>query len=156
MVLYWKLESSKTLSTGPLPEIKKSKDRVTILLTCNITGSIKLPPLFIHKFKIPRDMNGINKSKLPVDYFWNSSAWMQTSIWNEYLKLLNKRMKKMNRNILLLVDNAPVHKIENPSSLSNIIVHYLPSNTTASLQSANARIINFFKVCILLILLKIL
>ena len=101
-------------------------------------------------------MNGINKSKLPVDYFWNSSAWMQTSIWNEYLKLLNKRMKKMNRNILLLVDNAPVHKIENPSSLSNITVHYLPTNTTASLQPADARIINSFKVCILLILLKIL
>ena len=101
-------------------------------------------------------MNGINKSKLPVDYFWNSSAWMQTSIWNEYLKLLNKRMKKMNRNILLLVDNAPVHKIENPSSLSNITVHYYLPNTTASLQPADARIINSFKVCILLILLKIL
>lgn len=150
------MEPSKTLSTGPLSGTKKSKDRVTILLTCNITGSIKLPPLFIHKFKTPRDMNGINKSKLPVDYFWNSSAWMQTSIWNEYLKLLNKRMRKMNRKILLLVDNAPVHKIENPSLLTNITVHYLPPNTTANLQPADAGIINSFKVCILLILLKFL
>jgi hypothetical protein len=38
-------------------------------------------------------MAGYNKSKLPVDYYWNKSAWMQSSIWNEYLKLLNKRMK---------------------------------------------------------------
>ena len=65
-------------------------------------------------------------------------------------------MKKMNRNILLLVDNIPVHKIENSSSLSNITVHYLSPNTTASLQPTDAGIINSFKVCILLILLKIL
>ena len=62
----------------------------------------------------------------------------------------------MNRNILLLVDNIPVDKIENSSSLSNITVYYLLSNITDSLQPADARIINSFKVCILLILLKIL
>ena len=47
----------------------------------------------------------------------------------------------MNRNILLLVDNAPVHKIENPSSLLNITVHYLPPNTTASLQPAEQELL---------------
>ncbi len=94
-------------------------------------------------------MIGINKSKLPVDYFWNKSAWMQTSIWNEYLKLLNQRMKGLNKHILLLVDNASVHNIENPSSLTNITFHYLPPNTIAHLQPADAGIINSFKVCIL-------
>jgi len=72
--LYWELEPSKTLSTGPLSGTKKSKNRVTILLTFNATGSMKLPALFIHKYKTSRDLTGIDKSKLPVDYFWNKSA----------------------------------------------------------------------------------
>jgi hypothetical protein len=79
---------------------------------------------------------------------------MQTSIWNKYLEILNQRMKKQNRKILLLVDNAPVHFVNfvnNPELLTNITVHYLPPNTTAHLQPADAGIINSFKVCILFI-----
>ena len=55
---------------------------MTILLTFNATGLTKLPPLFIHKFKTPRDMIDYDKSKLPVDYYWNKKSWMQVSIWN--------------------------------------------------------------------------
>lgn len=80
--LFWELEPSRTLSIGPLHGVKKSKKRVTLLLTINATGSVKLPPLFINKNKTPRDMIGIDKSKLPVDYYWNEKAWMQVSIWN--------------------------------------------------------------------------
>ncbi len=117
------MEPSKTLSTGPLSGTKKSKNRVTILLTFNATGSMKLPALFIHKYKTPRDLTGIDKSKLPVDYFWNKSAWMQKSIWNKYLELLNKKMKRLDKKILLLVDNATVHAVDNPELLTNITIH---------------------------------
>ncbi|GBB93980.1 hypothetical protein RclHR1_02270004 [Rhizophagus clarus] len=78
--LYWELEPSETLSIGLLSEIKKSKNRVTLLLIFNATGSIKLFALFIHKYQIPRDLIDINKSKLSIDYFWNKKAWMQISI----------------------------------------------------------------------------
>ena len=61
-------------------------------------------------------------------------------------------MKKQNRKFLLLVDNAPVHNISNPELLTNITIHYLPSNTTAHLQPADAGIINSFKVYILFII----
>jgi len=61
-------------------------------------------------------------------------------------------MKKQNRKILFLVDNAPVHHINNPNLLTNITVHYLPPNTTAHLQPADAGIINSFKVCIIIYL----
>ncbi|GES91877.1 tigger transposable element-derived protein 6-like [Rhizophagus clarus] len=131
---------------SPLSGIKKSKNRVTLLLTFNATGSVKLPALFIHKYQTPRDLIGIDKLKLPVDYFWNKKAWMQTSIWNKYLELLNQRMKKQNKKIFLLVDNAPVHSVSNPELLTNITIHYLPPNTTAHLQPADAGIINSFKV----------
>ena len=112
----------------------------------NATGTVKLPPLFIHKYQTPRDMLGVDKSKLPVDYYWNAKAWMQVSIWNQYLKKLNQKMVKENKNILLLFDNAPVHILDESTLLTNITLHHLPPNTTTHLQPADAGIINSFKV----------
>ncbi|EXX70733.1 Pdc2p [Rhizophagus irregularis DAOM 197198w] len=58
--LFWQLEPSKTLAQGPVTGTKKSKNRVTILLTCNATGEDKLKPLFIHKYKNPRPLRGMS------------------------------------------------------------------------------------------------
>ena len=55
-------------------------------------------------------------------------------------------MRLQNRHILLLVDNVPVHKIDENIDLTNVVVHFLPPNTTAYLQSCDAGIINSFKV----------
>ncbi|GBC07324.1 hypothetical protein RclHR1_00740007 [Rhizophagus clarus] len=52
--LYWNLEPSKILAQGPLLRKKKSKKRVTLLLTCNATGTEKLKPLFIHTYQNPQ------------------------------------------------------------------------------------------------------
>ena len=60
----------------------------------------------------------------------------------EYLKNLNNLMLASNRNILLLLDNAPVH----PSiELSNVKLVFLPPNTTAGTQPLDAGIIKSFK-----------
>jgi hypothetical protein len=144
--LYWKMEPNRGLSTGPISGIKLNKERVTILLTCNATGSEKLTPLFIHKYENPRPIRGINKETLPVDYYWNSKAWMQVSIWNDYLKKLDHKMRTTNRNILLLIDNAPTHSLMDNLVLTNIKIHHLPPNTTAHLQPCDAGIIHSFKV----------
>jgi hypothetical protein len=71
---------------------------------------------------------------------------MQVSIWNDYLTKLDTRMRLQHRNILLLVDNAPVHVINESVNLTNVAVHFLPPNTTAHLQPCDAGIINSFKV----------
>ena len=143
--LFWKLEPSKTLAQGSQTGIKKSKERVTILLICNATGTQKLKPLFIHKYKNPRALMGINLNTLSVDYYWNKTSWMQTSIWNSYLKQLDSKMRYEKRKILLLVDNAPVHSHEILESLTNIHVEFLPPNITAHLQPLDQGIINSFK-----------
>ena len=143
--LFWKMEPNRGLSTGPLPGTKKNKDRVTVLLTCNSTGTEKLIPLFIHKYQNPRPLRGIKKDTLPVNYYWNNTAWMQISIWNDYLKKLNKKMQDENRNIILLVDNAPTHTLTEGVTFPNITIHYLPPNTTAHLQPCDAGIIHSFK-----------
>ena len=91
---------------GPVAGRKKSKERITIMLTCNANGTEKLKPLLIHKYQNPRAIGKIKKDTLKVKYYWNIKAWMQTSIFNDYLKDLNNEMMKQNRNILLLLDNA--------------------------------------------------
>src|SRR4051812_3591130 len=144
--LFWKIKPSRTISNGPVSGTKQSKDRVTVLLTCNATGSEKLRPLFIHKYENPRALKNIDKKTLPLDYYWNQKSWMQVSIWNEYIKKFNTRMRRQNRNILLLVDNAPTHALYETTHLTNITIKYLPPNTTTHLQPCDQGIINSFKV----------
>ena len=144
--MYWDLEPSKTLAQGALSGKKKSKKRVTLLLTCNTTGTEKLKPIFIHKYENSQILCRKKKEELPVNYYWNSTAWIQVSIWNDYITKLNTQMWLQHHNILLLVDNAPVHVINENLNLTNVTMHFLPSNTTAHLQPCNAGIINSFKV----------
>ena len=144
--MFWQLEPSKTLAQGPVTGTKKSKNRVTILLTCNATGEDKLQPLLIHKYKNPRPLRGMNIED-SVQYYWNKTAWMQQSIWLDYLKKLNKLMCLQCKKIVLLVDNALTHsKQHGLPSFSNIEIYFLPSNTTPYLQPLDQGIINSFKV----------
>ena len=55
-------------------------------------------------------------------------------------------MKNQNRHILLLIDNAPCHRIDEELHLTNVTIHPLPENTTAHLQPCDAEIICSFKV----------
>ena len=55
-------------------------------------------------------------------------------------------MRRQNRNILLLVDNAPTHVLYETTNLTNIVIKYLSPNTTAHLQPCDQGIINSFKV----------
>jgi hypothetical protein len=144
--LFWKMKPCRTISNEQTSGTKQSKDRIMILLTCNATGSEKLAPLFIHKYENPRVIKNIDKRMLPVEYYWNQKSWMQVSIWNEYIKKLDTKMRRQNRNILLLVDNAPTHALYETTHLTNITIQYLPPNTTAHLQPCDQGIINSFKV----------
>jgi hypothetical protein len=139
------------LAQGPISGIKKSKNRITVLLTCNATGNDYIKPLIIHKFKNPRALNGKPKKDFPVEYYWNSTAWMQITVWHDYLKKLDTSMHQKNKKILLLVDNAPTHSSCN-LNLTHVTIEFLLPNTTAHLQPLDAGIINSFKVFLILLL----
>ena len=110
--LYWKLEPHKSLANGPLTGLKKSKDRITVMLACNVIGTHKLPPVFIYKYKNPRCIHNIDKKSLPVWYYWNNSSWMQRSIFQAWIRQFNQEVRKRKRNVLLLVDNVSSHQLE--------------------------------------------
>ena len=143
--LFWRLEPCKTIAHSPVLGKKRPKERVSILATCNASGSEKLPLLFIHKYQTPRILKGIEKKSLPVWYYWNSKAWMQRSIFEHFLQRLNSKMVRERRHIILLMDNAKCHNCENINNLSNVKVHFLPPNTTSHLQPLDQGIIYSLK-----------
>ncbi|KAG0442138.1 Tigger transposable element-derived protein 4 [Dictyocoela muelleri] len=141
--LYYKKISNKSfiLPGENTKFIKRSKNRVTILLGCSMTGE-KLIPLIIGKSKTPRSFKNIDLSKLDIMYDYSTKGWMNYIIFKRYLNYLNSKMIHEKRKILLILDNAPSH----PNlSFSNIELCFLPKNTTALIQPCDQGIIKAFK-----------
>lgn len=107
-----------------------------------MTGE-KLPPLVIGKSQKPRCFNRVDPSALPVVYKFNKKAWMTSHIMEEWLKLVNRKMVRQKRKILLFLDNAPSHLKIN---LSNIKLQFFPANTTSKLQPMDQGIIQTLKL----------
>ncbi|UYV73153.1 hypothetical protein LAZ67_10001978 [Cordylochernes scorpioides] len=120
---------------------KLSKDRLTVLLACNMDGSQKLKPLIIGKSEKPRCFEGIKS--LPTLYRSNKKSWMTTELFNEWLTSVNSDMKKQKRKILLFLDSCPVHN--NPPPLDHVKLIFFPVNTASRLQPLDQGIIQNVK-----------
>ena len=83
--LYYKMLPGRTLTTthNDPSGAKKAKERMTINACSNVTGSIKLPLLFIGKAKNPRCFRMIDQATLPVVYRNQRNAWVDTIILND-------------------------------------------------------------------------
>lgn len=84
--LFYKLTPDKTLrfkgetcSGG-----KMSKERITVLVAANLSGTEKRKLLIIGKVKHPRCFKNIKQ--LPVNYKSNSRAWMTSEIFTNELR----------------------------------------------------------------------
>jgi hypothetical protein len=121
---------------------KRSNERITVALCSSFSGE-KLKPLVIGKSRAPRCFKNIKTESLPVHYYHNKKAWMNSSIYEDYLKKLNRQMRLQKRNILLFVDNAPSHP---EVQLSNVAVKFLPPNTTSYTQPMDQGIIQATKL----------
>jgi hypothetical protein len=86
---------------------KLSKERLSVLFCCSATGE-KLKPLVIGNVTWPRVIKEqcIDTKYLSVNWRFNKKAWMTQAIFEEWITDFNRLMKKENRKILLLVDNA--------------------------------------------------
>lgn len=116
-----------------------SKERITVLLACNMDGSQKLKPLVIGNSAKPHCLKGIKS--LPTTYRSNKKSWMTTELFNEWLTSVNSDMKRQQRKILLFLDNCAVHN--NPPHLDHIKLIFFPPST--KLQLFNEGIIQNFK-----------
>ncbi|UYV77755.1 hypothetical protein LAZ67_15002168 [Cordylochernes scorpioides] len=123
--------------------VKRMKQRITVLLCCNSTETDKRRLLIIGKSAKPRCFRNFSPH-FYCTYTSNSKAWMTSSIFQEWLLEFNKQLVSEGRRILLLLDNATSHCVPN-DGLSNIKIHFLPPNMTASLQPLDSGIIKSFK-----------
>ena len=121
---------------------KQSKEWITGMVCSNMDGSEKLPLLVIGKFERPRCFK--NVKTLPVSYAFNKKAWMTSSIFEDWLRKLDRRFKTQRRQVLMVVDNCPAHpKLNN---LEAITLVFLPPNATSRLQPCDMGIIKNLKV----------
>lgn len=122
---------------------KLSKQRFTVLLCASMTGE-KLKPLVIGKYAKPRAFKNVKPENLPVFWRANRSAWMTSALFEEWVRGIDAEMRKKKRSILLTVDNCPSHpKVNN---LTNVMLKFLPPNTTSKTQPLDQGIIQSFKV----------
>jgi len=129
---------------------KQMKERVTVLLACNWTGSSKLKPLVIGRFENPRCFHHVNKSTLPVTYRHSAKSWMTAGIFTEWFKTqfvpavrAHLRREGLPIKAVLLLDNCPAHPPADTlvSRCGGIKVVYLPPNTTSKIQPLDQGII---------------
>ena len=82
--LNWKMLQDTTLADGSekgARGFKVSKERVTLLATANASGDFCLPLVVNHKYISPRALKQCNLETLPVDYYGQKKAWMDSSIF---------------------------------------------------------------------------
>ena len=143
--LYWRLLPDKTHAvTGEVcTGGKKSKERVTVLVCANMSGSEKLSLLTIGKFKKPRCFRGV--MCLPTVYEANTSAWMTSAIIEEWLRKWDAKLTRHNRKIALFIDNCSAHpRVQGLQSIELILPP--PPYTTSEIQPCDQGIIQALKV----------
>ncbi|MEE6514568.1 hypothetical protein FKM82_022831 [Ascaphus truei] len=123
-VLYWKKMPSRSYiakDEKSMPGFNVEKDRLTLLLGSNAAGDFKLKPLLVYHAENPRAFKGYAKSTLPVI---SKSNPVQLYCINQNLDF----------KALLLQDNAPGHPVYLDDHNPNVMVVFMPANTTSLIQ----------------------
>nr|XP_037290802.1 tigger transposable element-derived protein 4-like [Rhipicephalus microplus] len=109
--LFLKLLPAKTISYkgDKCTRGKKSKERITVIVAANMTGTEKLPLFVIGKSRSPQSFKNIRS--LPSGYAANKRAWMTGALFAQWLGKLGKKFERCGRKVLLLVDNCLAHKV---------------------------------------------
>ena len=148
---------SSTLHEAAVKGHKKCKQRLTVLLTCNATGTHKVKLFVIGTAKRPQCFRGGVGNTLPVEWGYNKMAWM-TWAWFEWwlTKCFIPEVRKKHAteghmpDVLLTLDNfsghgtleklAEVHK-----NVPWLYIEFLPPNTTSIIQPMDGGIIAIWK-----------
>ncbi|KAL2644591.1 hypothetical protein R1flu_012178 [Riccia fluitans] len=148
--LFFQLEPNRTLATRSISGKKKPKNRLSIALMANMTGTGKLPPFVVYKYINPHAFScrSIHRPEnLGLLWSANSKAWMTIKLFEKFLLDFERRLREAGRkSALLLVDNFTGHKIVSVQDQIRILrVEFLPPNVTAVYQPMDAGIIQAFK-----------
>lgn len=123
------------------PVLKQDKSRATVVVAANVNGAEMLPLLFLGKTAKP---HWILRKPDGVDYYGAFKGRMTVPVFQKWFRDLDNEMKEADRQILLLLDNAPVH-IDPQEPPSSVRLMKLPPNTIATTQPMNQGVIASLK-----------
>ena len=126
----------------------KKRDRLTALLITNMDGSDRRKLSVIGKAAEPRCIKKTYRMQvkdMAVDWYSSKNAWMTGVIHDKIMSKFNNDMKKSNRKVLYVCDNASSHGTRDDKEFSNIEFLRLPPNCTAVLQPLDMGIIMSLK-----------
>uniref|UniRef100_A0A9L0SZ73 Jrk helix-turn-helix protein n=1 Tax=Equus caballus TaxID=9796 RepID=A0A9L0SZ73_HORSE len=139
--LFWRCLPNPTLEGGAAPSTKQNKDRLTVLMCANATGSHKIKPLVIGKGSGPRAFRGIQH--LPVAYKAQGNAWVDREIFSDWFRhIFAPSVKEHFRTLglpedskaILLLDGSRAHPQESELVSDNIFTIFLPAGVTSLIQ----------------------
>ncbi|GBM81817.1 Tigger transposable element-derived protein 2 [Araneus ventricosus] len=149
--LYYRILPTKTLASRKevaAPGYKRNKDRVTVSLCGNASGTHKLPVILIGKSVKPRVFKNITVKSLPVHYTPSKTVWMNQDLlieWfhSEFVPSAKKHLKsqKLPIKALLLLDIAPFPPSEDELKDDNIQSVFFPPNVKALIQPMDQGVI---------------
>lgn len=134
---------------------KKSKDRVTLNVCANATGTIKLPIHLIGKAQRPRCFKGIKMELLPLKYSGQTNAWMTSNTFYDwfhqnFVPYVGKSLISLGEEpkAVLLLDNCSAHpeQSELVSEDGQIFAHFLPANVTSLIQPMDQGVLQAIKM----------
>ncbi|XP_040175348.1 tigger transposable element-derived protein 6-like [Anopheles arabiensis] len=117
------------------------KDRVTVLLCGNVTGTDKLPILAIgqtSRATIAKDL----PPPTIATYECNWNAWLTRELFQAWLKKVDQTMRETDRQIVLLVNHSSAHAFL--CNLTNVRVIFY-SARSGEVQSPHRTLIRAFK-----------
>ena len=122
---------------------KKAKDRITVLVCTNMTGSDKRKLLVLGKSTNPRCFRGAAPTN--VIYDANTNAWMTSEIFCNWLIAFEKDMKRQKRKVVVIADNCAAHPVDADQNFDHVKLIFLPPNTTSCIQPCDMGIIRNLK-----------
>lgn len=143
----WILSEERKTVRGSKATTEKS--RITMAVTVNATGCLKLPILFIGKSVSPRCFSGKILPESGV-YRAQPNAWMTSAIFCDYLLTVFIPFVKQNNigRSLLIMDNADVHNfstVQDQLDAAGVRVIFLPAGTTSIWQPLDQGILSHLK-----------
>ncbi|XP_066121647.1 jerky protein homolog [Saccopteryx bilineata] len=139
--LFWQCMPSPTPEGGPAPSGRQSRDRLSVLMCANATGSHKIKPLVIGKWSGPRASRGIQH--LPAAYRAHGSAWADRAVFSDWFHhIFAPSVREHFRALglpadskaILLLDSSRAHPQGSELVSENIFTIFLPASVTPLVQ----------------------
>lgn len=139
--LFWRCLPSPSPEGGAVPGGKQGRDRLTVLMCANATGSHKIKPLVIGKCGGPRASRGIQH--LPMAYRAHGNAWADRAVFSDWFHHIfapavrehfRAQGLPADSKAILLLDSSRAHPREAELVSENIFTIFLPASVTSLIQ----------------------